>query len=158
MWDFLLATHQIQPHKLVGVVGDHSQMVNGEPTGLPIECIVLSNDKSVLFSSSHDSTVKIWDVGYLNETEEIDSNDEGARQTSVKHEIEESEPDAPAAGSSSDALPSASTKRKGRDSLPNAAPNLSEPAARKGKKAKKAREKAAVQQSRAAAASFFSDL
>eukprot|EP01052_Picozoa_sp_SAG31_P041077 SAG31_NODE_6126_length_2158_cov_0.930549_2_plen_167_part_00 len=158
-WDDLSATHQIQPHKLVGVVGDHSQMVNGEPTGLPIERIVLSNDKSVLCSSSHDSTVKVWDVAYLIESEDsTDNDDEGTRETSVKHETESSEPDAFAAGSSLEALPSASTKRKGRSSLANAAPSLRDPAARKGKKAKKAREKAAAQQSRAAAASFFSDL
>lgn len=48
---------QIQPNKLLGVVGEHEHF--------PIERIALNRDNTLLGSCSHDMTVKFWNVGYL---------------------------------------------------------------------------------------------
>ena len=55
---------QIQPNKLLGVIGEHD--------GYPVEHIALSHDRAFLSSCSHDNTVKFWNVSYL-----YDSNDDG---------------------------------------------------------------------------------
>ncbi len=55
----------------MGVVGEHSE--------LPIECIRLSGDKSVLASSGHDQTVKFWDVRYLFEKDDESTTDTKAK-------------------------------------------------------------------------------
>ncbi|CAB4376841.1 uncharacterized protein OCT59_018778 [Rhizophagus irregularis] len=52
----------ILPNKFLGVIGDHDEF--------PIECLRLSHDDNLLASSSHDNTVKFWNIRYLYEEEE----------------------------------------------------------------------------------------
>jgi WD40 repeat protein len=52
----------ILPNKFLGVIGDHDDF--------PIECLRLSHDENLLASSSHDNTVKFWNISYLFEEEE----------------------------------------------------------------------------------------
>ena len=66
--DGIIRVVQLQPNKLLGVIGDHE--------GFPVERIALSHDKSFLASCSHDSTVKFWDVGYIFEEDDGEDDDE----------------------------------------------------------------------------------
>ena len=52
--DGLIRLLTIHPNKMVGVVGSHDD--------LPIERLAISGDKDVLASSSHDETIKLWDI------------------------------------------------------------------------------------------------
>ncbi|GBB92887.1 hypothetical protein RclHR1_04640024 [Rhizophagus clarus] len=54
----------ILPNKFLGVIGDHDDF--------PIECLRLSHDEILLASSSHDNTVKFWNIRYLFEEENGD--------------------------------------------------------------------------------------
>lgn len=66
--DGLIRIMQVSPHKLIGVIGDHDEF--------PIERIVISHDKNLLASCSHDNTVQFWDISFLREDEgEDDEND-----------------------------------------------------------------------------------
>lgn len=68
--DGLIRLLTIKPNKLVGILGEHSDF--------PIECLSWSRDKKLLASSSHDNTVKFWDVAYLFEDDDDDGEDEGS--------------------------------------------------------------------------------
>lgn len=63
---------EILPNKFQGVVGEHEDF--------PIECIKLSHDKTYLASSSHDETVRFWDVRYLTSGTD-DEEDEETQDT-----------------------------------------------------------------------------
>ena len=63
--DGLLRIVQIQPNKLLGVVGEHEDF--------PIERIALDRTHRLLGSCSHDLTVKFWDISYLYDEDEKDS-------------------------------------------------------------------------------------
>jgi len=52
--DGLIRVVQLQPHKLLGVVGEHGDF--------PVEVLAYNHDHSILASSSHDSAVKFWDI------------------------------------------------------------------------------------------------
>lgn len=52
--DGLIRVCSIQPNKLLGVLGSHSEY--------PIERLALSFDGSMLVSASHDQSVKLWDL------------------------------------------------------------------------------------------------
>jgi len=60
--DGLIRLCSIQPNKFIGVIGDHQDF--------PIERMRLSRDKNLLGSSSHDHTIKFWDISYLYEKDE----------------------------------------------------------------------------------------
>jgi WD40 repeat protein len=49
----------ILPNKMIGVIGEHAEY--------PIERLAFSHDRTTLGSASHDNTVKLWDVKYLQE-------------------------------------------------------------------------------------------
>src|SRR5690606_10220020 len=53
-FDGMIRVVQIQPNKLLGIVGEHEE--NG--VGVPVEQMSLSFDNSFLASSSHDQVVK----------------------------------------------------------------------------------------------------
>lgn len=55
--DGLLRVVSIQPNRLVGVIGEHSDF--------PTERLDLHAGAKLLASASHDSVVKVWDVGHL---------------------------------------------------------------------------------------------
>jgi len=57
--DGLIRVISIFPNKILGLVGEHSDM--------PIERLSISYDKNMLASSSHDNTVKLWNVDWLTE-------------------------------------------------------------------------------------------
>jgi len=60
--DGLIRIVSIQPSDLVGIVGEHEDF--------PIERMRLSHDNLYLASSSHDNTIKFWNLKYLYEDEE----------------------------------------------------------------------------------------
>ncbi|KAF9916308.1 hypothetical protein BX616_004093 [Lobosporangium transversale] len=64
--DGIIRIIDILPNKFQGIVGEHEDF--------PIECIRLSSDKTYLASSSHDDTVRFWDVRYL--TSDMDEDDD----------------------------------------------------------------------------------
>lgn len=66
--DGIIRVVQIQPNKLLGVIGEHE--------GYPVECIDVSFDCAYLGSCSHDNTVKFWNVAELYEEDE-DEDEEG---------------------------------------------------------------------------------
>ena len=55
--DGLIRVIGILPNKMLGLVGEHSDM--------PVERMDLSADRSTLASASHDHTIKLWSVAYL---------------------------------------------------------------------------------------------
>jgi len=57
--DGLIRVISIFPNKILGLVGEHSDM--------PIERLTMSFDKNMLASASHDRTVKLWKVDWLTE-------------------------------------------------------------------------------------------
>jgi FOG: WD40 repeat len=65
--DGLIRVISIFPNKILGLVGDHSDM--------PIERLTMSFDKNMLASSSHDKTVKLWKVDWLTEEGAWDEDD-----------------------------------------------------------------------------------
>lgn len=75
--DGLIRVISVFPNKILGLVGEHSDM--------PIERLTMSFDKDMLASSSHDKTVKLWKVDWLTEEgawedpeemEDIDAEDD----------------------------------------------------------------------------------
>ncbi|KAG0231243.1 WD domain repeat-containing protein 55 [Actinomortierella wolfii] len=119
--DGLIRVIDILPNKFQGVVGEHEDY--------PIECLRLSHDRTYLASSSHDDTVRFWDVRYLTtergEDDEDDDSEEakdkaGDNEDSGDDEGEEEENDKttkpsaePAAvSSSSNSTSSTGVKRK----------------------------------------------
>ncbi|KAG0314541.1 hypothetical protein BGZ99_008067 [Dissophora globulifera] len=80
--DGIIRIIDILPNKFQGVVGEHDDF--------PIECIRLSHDKTYLASSSHDDTVRFWDVRYLtngaNEEEE-----EGEEAQDMNEDMDDSD-------------------------------------------------------------------
>jgi ATP-dependent RNA helicase DOB1 len=56
--DGALRIISVLPNKLLGVVGSHA-------ADMPVERLSLSHDRRLLASVSHDSVVKLWDVGRL---------------------------------------------------------------------------------------------
>jgi|TARA_B100000073_G_scaffold341004_1_gene341629 hypothetical protein len=65
--DGLIRVISIFPNKILGLVGEHSDM--------PIERLTMSFDKNMLASSSHDKTVKLWKVDWLTEEGAWDEDD-----------------------------------------------------------------------------------
>jgi len=74
--DGLLRVINILPNKLIGVVGHHAD-------DMPVERLVLSADRAVLASMSHDSCVKLWDMSILQD------DDSGAGEKGDSSEWEE---------------------------------------------------------------------
>ena len=66
--DGLIRVISVLPNKILGLVGEHSDM--------PIERLTMSFDKNMLASSSHDKTVKLWKVDWLTEEGAWDDADE----------------------------------------------------------------------------------
>jgi len=52
--DGMIRILTIFPHRMVGMVGEHSSY--------PIERIAMNRDKTMLASASHDSYIKLWDI------------------------------------------------------------------------------------------------
>ena len=59
--DGALRVLSVLPNKLLGVVGEHADM--------PLEKLALCGDHRVLASTSHDNTVKLWDLSCLHDGE-----------------------------------------------------------------------------------------
>eukprot|EP01130_Rhizamoeba_saxonica_P015573 TRINITY_DN7031_c0_g1_i1.p1 TRINITY_DN7031_c0_g1~~TRINITY_DN7031_c0_g1_i1.p1 ORF type:complete len:318 (-),score=67.10 TRINITY_DN7031_c0_g1_i1:125-1078(-) len=54
--DGLIRVVEIHPNQLLGVIGGHD---------FPIERMLLSHDKRLLASASHDNTVKFWNLSFM---------------------------------------------------------------------------------------------
>ncbi|EDR24096.1 WD repeat-containing protein, putative [Entamoeba dispar SAW760] len=72
--DGIIRVVQINPHKLLGCVGQHD---------FPIERLALSRDQNILASSSHSRHIKFWDVGYLYNDQDDEESDETKSKTMV---------------------------------------------------------------------------
>lgn len=68
--DGLLRILNVQPNRLLGVLGEHSDF--------DIERIAISSDKRCLASISHDHTLKLWNTGLLMEDDQSEDDDEQA--------------------------------------------------------------------------------
>jgi len=66
--DGMIRIVNIFPHKLLGVIGDH--------TDFPIERLAWTHDRRAIASSSHDSKVRFWDASCLVEDEDEDEDEE----------------------------------------------------------------------------------
>eukprot|EP00894_Picocystis_sp_ML_P002480 jgi/Pico_ML_1/52997/g3620.t1 len=55
----------VLPNQILGVVGEHIDY--------PIERLSITSDRMVLASTSHDKSIKLWDLSYLHEDEGTDS-------------------------------------------------------------------------------------
>ncbi|MES1914725.1 MAG: hypothetical protein MHM6MM_006771 [Cercozoa sp. M6MM] len=81
--DGIIRVVQIHPHKLLGVVGAHGD--------LPVEHLCLSHDRRTLASSSHDNTVKFWDVHEFFEEDDEEEEEEQQQQEQDDEEDETAE-------------------------------------------------------------------
>jgi WD40 repeat protein len=77
--DGLIRVLSIQPNKMLGVLGEHSDF--------DIERIALKGDAMCLASISHDSSLKLWNTGLLlddeeEEEDEVDKEEEEERSDS----------------------------------------------------------------------------
>ncbi|KAG0266412.1 WD domain repeat-containing protein 55 [Actinomortierella ambigua] len=83
--DGLIRVIDILPNKFQGIVGEHENY--------PIECLRLSHDRTFLASSSHDDTVRFWDIRYLTtergDGDEDDDSEEAKEETGDKDDDEE---------------------------------------------------------------------
>lgn len=68
--DGILRVVSILPNKMIGVIGEHSSY--------PIERLAFSHDRNVLGSASHDQILKLWDIHYLHEDDEPETNKQEA--------------------------------------------------------------------------------
>jgi WD40 repeat protein len=70
--DGLIRIVQIQPDKLLGVLGVHN--------GFPVECLRFSSNREYVASLSHDALIRMWDGSLLHDDDsnEEDDNDEKA--------------------------------------------------------------------------------
>jgi WD repeat-containing protein 55 len=66
--DGLIRICQIQPNKLLGVVGDHDDN--------PVELLKWSRERALIGSLSHDDVVHFWDVRFLQDDDDEDEDDE----------------------------------------------------------------------------------
>lgn len=66
--DGLVRVVEIQPNRLLGVLGDHD--------GFPVEDLQFSRDRGLIGSLSHDDIVRMWDVSILHEEEGSDEDEE----------------------------------------------------------------------------------
>ncbi|KAF5843918.1 WD40-repeat-containing domain protein, partial [Dunaliella salina] len=75
-FDGVVRVVNVLPNKLIGVVGSHEDF--------PIERLAISADKRVLASTSHDNTIRLWDLAMLHDDgedeEEEEENEEGSDQ------------------------------------------------------------------------------
>ena len=55
--DGIIRLINILPNKMIGVLGEHEDY--------PVERLALSEDRKLLVSASHDSTLKLWDLQKL---------------------------------------------------------------------------------------------
>eukprot|EP00164_Ancoracysta_twista_P003170 GFYU01004227.1.p1 GENE.GFYU01004227.1~~GFYU01004227.1.p1 ORF type:complete len:368 (-),score=123.74 GFYU01004227.1:22-1125(-) len=72
--DGLIRIVQIQPNRLLGLLGDHDDF--------PVERLGVSRDGLLVGSCSHDCTVKFWHIGYLREEGALDIDDEDMEEDS----------------------------------------------------------------------------
>lgn len=103
--DGLIRVLSVQPNKMLGVLGEHSDF--------DIERLAASTDRSLLASASHDNTVKVWNLAAL--AEEDDGEEEELDVAAEGDKGEDQQEDAGAGGSDSDDSGSdAGGKKKGR--------------------------------------------
>lgn len=69
----------VEPNDLVGIVGEHEDF--------PVERMRLSHDKKYLASSSHDNSIKFWNINYLYD----DDNDDGEEEDGEAGDMAEEE-------------------------------------------------------------------
>mmetsp|Transcript_25549 Transcript_25549/g.71456 ORF Transcript_25549/g.71456 Transcript_25549/m.71456 type:complete len:381 (+) Transcript_25549:169-1311(+) len=105
--DGIIRIINILPNKLLGVVGEHADY--------PVECVALSGDRKLLASASHDNTVKIWDIAFLQE----EGSDEECQAEPTPEEAQVQKAaaagdDSDMADSSDEAGSSAGKRRKGK--------------------------------------------
>ncbi|CAK0786967.1 hypothetical protein CVIRNUC_010181 [Coccomyxa viridis] len=62
--DGLIRVISILPNRMLGVVGEHGDF--------PVEALALSHDRHCLASTSHDTTLRLWDLSMLHEGSEDD--------------------------------------------------------------------------------------
>mmetsp|Transcript_24925 Transcript_24925/g.38414 ORF Transcript_24925/g.38414 Transcript_24925/m.38414 type:complete len:451 (-) Transcript_24925:300-1652(-) len=77
--DGVLRLVQIQPDKLVGVIGDHD--------GFPIEKLQFNSTRTHVGSVSHDNLIRLWDVRMLQDDYDME-DDEGEEETKSKTPVE----------------------------------------------------------------------
>mmetsp|Transcript_4136 Transcript_4136/g.26129 ORF Transcript_4136/g.26129 Transcript_4136/m.26129 type:complete len:323 (+) Transcript_4136:350-1318(+) len=96
--DGIIRIVQVLPNKILGVVGEHIDY--------PIERLGITSDRMVLASTSHDKSVKLWDISFLHE-------DEG---TGSEEDEEENKPEAttPVQAEDSDSEGGGGKRRKKR--------------------------------------------
>ncbi|XP_011309335.1 WD repeat-containing protein 55 homolog [Fopius arisanus] len=75
--DGLLRAFSLFPHRRLGIVGQHD---------FSIETVDISNDGTLIASSSHDNIVKFWNVKYF-ETLNVEEPIKGGKQKQMKHNL-----------------------------------------------------------------------
>jgi WD40 repeat protein len=84
--DGIIRIVSILPNKMIGVIGEHADF--------PVERLGFSHDRNTLGSASHDNSVKLWDVRYLHEDEEVeDAGEEEAVAAAVQPAVAGSDSD-----------------------------------------------------------------
>ncbi|XP_043269333.1 WD repeat-containing protein 55 homolog isoform X2 [Venturia canescens] len=81
--DGILRATSIFPHKHLGIVGQHN---------FSIESLDISNDGTLIASSSHNNDVKFWNVKYF-ETLNMDGPMKGGKRKQMKHNLPSSKMD-----------------------------------------------------------------
>ncbi|KAI9179522.1 WD repeat-containing protein jip5 [Blastocladiella emersonii ATCC 22665] len=78
--DGMIRVLSIFPNKLLGVVGEHEDF--------PVESLAASHDKKWLASCSHDATVQLWSLAFLDDN---DDDDEQIQESDQEGDYEEEE-------------------------------------------------------------------
>ena len=97
--DGLIRLVSVQPNRLLGIVGDHDDF--------PIETLRTSTDRRRLGSSSHDNSIKIWDIAYF--WDDAEEEDAESNSTTATARVSKKR-DAPEAASLSETV----TKERGK--------------------------------------------
>lgn len=75
--DGMIRIISVQPNKMLGIIGEHADY--------PIERLAVSRDRAVLASASHDNTVKLWDLGALEDGSDEEDEGEAANTAAEQH-------------------------------------------------------------------------
>ncbi|KAF9364632.1 hypothetical protein BGX34_000936 [Mortierella sp. NVP85] len=118
--DGIIRVIDILPNKFQGVVGEHEDF--------PIECIKISHDRTYLASSSHDDTVRFWDIRYLtSDMDEEEEEEEEESEDTAGDQDDDNNGEGPSGGMDVDSDDSDAPKKKSNRRPKKQAPAPSNP-------------------------------
>ena len=106
--DGLIRFVSVHPNKVLGILGDHGES--------PIEALAMDvSSKDVLISASHDQSIRLWDIAYLNEENDTEDEEEEGEEEEEDSDEDDDEKDSDDSedGAASSKAPSSKRQRRG---------------------------------------------